>query len=101
MVTADEIPDPQTMRISTTLNGETMQDSNTGDMIFSCAEIIEWLSKDTTLQPGTVILTGTPSGVGQAREPPVWLKDGDSVTISIEGIGDLTNPVIDKPAAKM
>ena len=67
MVTADEIPDPQTMRISTTLNGETMQDSNTGDMIFSCAEIIEWLSKDTTLQPGTVILTGTPSGVGQAR----------------------------------
>jgi 2-keto-4-pentenoate hydratase/2-oxohepta-3-ene-1,7-dioic acid hydratase in catechol pathway len=94
LVTADEIPDPQTLQIKTHLNGQTMQDSNTADMIFSIRQIIAWLSKDMRLLPGTVILTGTPEGVGMAREPSVWLKDGDVCTIEIEGIGSLTNPVV-------
>ena len=71
-----------------------MQDHTTGDMIFSVAEIISFLSQDTTLLPGTVILTGTPQGVGFARKPPVWLKPGDEVTIELEGIGQLTNSVV-------
>jgi 2-keto-4-pentenoate hydratase/2-oxohepta-3-ene-1,7-dioic acid hydratase in catechol pathway len=75
------------------LNGETVQDWNTRDMIFSAREIIEFLSHETTLQVGTVILTGTPQGVGMARTPPLWLQDGDTVTIEIEGIGALTNPI--------
>ncbi len=79
------------------LNGETMQDWNTDDMIFDVPTLIEFLSGSTTLMPGTVILTGTPHGVGLARKPPVYLKDGDSITISIENIGDLTNPVINEP----
>lgn len=93
IVTKDEIPNPNALGIRTILNGETMQDSNTRDMIFSVAELIEFFSASTTLPPGTVILTGTPSGVGMARKPPVWLKPGDSVTIEIEKIGTLTNPV--------
>ncbi|HAD60772.1 MAG TPA: 5-carboxymethyl-2-hydroxymuconate isomerase, partial [Planctomycetaceae bacterium] len=84
-------------RISTVLNGETMQDWNTDDMIFDVPTLIEFLSGSTTLMPGTVILSGTPHGVGLARKPPVYLKDGDSITISIENIGDLTNPVINEP----
>ena len=72
-----------------------MQDHTTGDMIFSVAEIISFLSQDTTLLPGTVILTGTPpQGVGFARKPPVWLKSGDEVTIELEGIGQLNNSVV-------
>ena len=93
IVTKDEIPNPNALGIRTILNGETMQDSNTRDMIFSVAELIEFFSASTTLPAGTVILTGTPSGVGMARKPPVWLKPGDSVTIEIEKIGTLTNPV--------
>jgi len=93
IVTHDEIPNPNDLSIRTILNGETMQDSNTADMIFGVAELIEFFSASTTLLPGTVILTGTPSGVGMARKPPVWLKAGDSVTIEIEKIGSLTNPV--------
>ncbi|QTA93085.1 fumarylacetoacetate hydrolase family protein [Desulfonema magnum] len=93
LVTADEIPDPQTLRLRCILNNEVMQDSNTSDMIFSVAELIEFLSESTTLLPGTVILTGTPSGVGFVREPPVYLKSGDVVEISVEGIGSLSNPV--------
>lgn len=93
IVTKDEIPDPGKLRIRTILNGETMQDSSTGDMIFGVAELIEFLSASTTLPAGTVILTGTPGGVGMARDPKVWLKPGDSVTVDIEGIGALTNPV--------
>lgn len=93
LVTADEIPDPQALRICTRLNGQTMQDHTTGDMIFSVAQIISFLSTDVTLVPGTVILTGTPQGVGFARNPPVWLQPGDVVTIEIEQIGALTNPV--------
>jgi 2-keto-4-pentenoate hydratase/2-oxohepta-3-ene-1,7-dioic acid hydratase in catechol pathway len=97
LVTTDEIPDPNNLRIRTVLNGETVQDSNTRDMIFSVPELITSLSAGMTLQPGTVIMTGTPQGVGMARKPPVWLKDGDSVTVIIENIGALTNPVVEEP----
>ena len=82
------------LAISTTINGQVMQQSNTKDMIFSVAQLIEFMSRDTTLLPGTVILTGTPSGVGFVREPPVLLTDGDEVTIELEMIGKLTNPVV-------
>lgn len=93
IVTADEIPDPQSLAITTRLNGETMQASRTGDMIFSVASLIAFLSQDVTLLPGTVILTGTPSGVGMGRDPRVWLTPGDEVEIEIEKIGVLKNPV--------
>ena len=94
LVTADEIDDPQTLGIKTILNGETMQDHTTGDMIFSVAHLIHFLSQDTTLLPGTVILTGTPQGVGFARKPPVFLCAGDEVAIEVERIGRLVNPVV-------
>lgn len=97
LVTADEIPDPNQLKIKTVLNGEIMQDWNTNDMIFDVPTLIEFLSGSTTLMPGTVILTGTPHGVGMARKPPVYLKAGDSVTIEIEKIGKLTNSVVDEP----
>jgi 2-keto-4-pentenoate hydratase/2-oxohepta-3-ene-1,7-dioic acid hydratase in catechol pathway len=93
IVTTDEIPDPNALSIKTVLNGEVVQDWNTNDMIFDVPALIEFLSADTTLLPGTVILTGTPQGVGMARKPPMWLQNGDSVTVEIEGIGSLTNPV--------
>lgn len=93
IVTKDELPDPDRLAIRTVLNGTVMQDSNTGDMIFDVASIISDLSRSVTLLPGTVILTGTPPGVGFVRKPPVFLRPGDRVTVSIEGIGDLTNPV--------
>lgn len=99
LVTADEIPNPNALAISTTLNGERVQGSNTSDMIFDVPAIIEYLSGSTTLVPGTVILTGTPQGVGMARKPePRWLRPGDSVTIEIEKIGALTNSVALEPA---
>ncbi len=94
LVTTDEITDPHTLRIKTTLNGEVMQDWSTDDMIFNVPKLIEFLSAGTRLLPGTVILTGTPQGIGGARKPPVFLKDGDEVTISIDRIGDLFNPVV-------
>ncbi len=93
MVTADEIPDPQTLAIGSALNGQTMQASSTADMIFTVAELIAFISRDTTLLPGTVILTGTPEGVGFARKPPVFLADGDTIEVTIDGIGTLSNPV--------
>jgi len=93
LVTSDEIEDPQNLAMSTTVNGQTLQDNNTNDMIFTIREIIAFLSRDTTLLPGTVILTGTPEGVGVARTPPIFLKPGDSVTCTIESIGSLTNLV--------
>ena len=96
LVTPDDIPDPGNLNIRTILNGEVVQDSNTGDMAFDVARIIEFLSGSTTLLPGTVILTGTPPGVGMSQDPPRWLRKGDVVTIEIEGIGKLTNPVIDE-----
>jgi 2-keto-4-pentenoate hydratase/2-oxohepta-3-ene-1,7-dioic acid hydratase in catechol pathway len=98
IVTRDELPDPQALRIRTIINGETLQDSSTGDMIFNVATLIEFLSGSTTLLPGTVILTGTPQGVGMARNPPRLLQAGDKVTVDIEGIGALTNPVMEESA---
>jgi 2-keto-4-pentenoate hydratase/2-oxohepta-3-ene-1,7-dioic acid hydratase in catechol pathway len=93
LVTADEIPNPNALAIKTVLNGQVMQDWNTNDMIFDVPTLIEFLSGSTTLMPGTVILTGTPHGVGMARTPPVWLADGDTVSVEIEKIGTLANPV--------
>ena len=93
LVTRDEIPDPNALKIRTVLNGQLMQDWNTNDMIFNVATLIEFLSGSTTLLPGTVILTGTPHGVGMAQKPPRWLKAGDHVTIEIEKIGALQNSV--------
>jgi 2-keto-4-pentenoate hydratase/2-oxohepta-3-ene-1,7-dioic acid hydratase in catechol pathway len=98
IVTRDEIPDPQTLRIRTIINGETLQDANTSDMIFDVAALIEFLSGSTTLLPGTVILTGTPHGVGAARKPPRFLAPGDDVTVEIESIGALHNPVVEESA---
>jgi 2-keto-4-pentenoate hydratase/2-oxohepta-3-ene-1,7-dioic acid hydratase in catechol pathway len=95
LVTRDEIPNPNALGIKTILNGQAVQDWNTNDMIFDVPTLIEFLSADTTLLPGTVIITGTPQGVGMARKPPLWMKAGDTVTIEIEGIGSLTNPVQD------
>jgi 2-keto-4-pentenoate hydratase/2-oxohepta-3-ene-1,7-dioic acid hydratase in catechol pathway len=94
IVTADEIPNPNALQIKTMVNEETLQDWNTNDMIFDVPTLIEFLSGSTTLLPGTVILTGTPHGVGMARKPPRWLQPGDKVTIEIEKIGRLTNPVV-------
>jgi 2-keto-4-pentenoate hydratase/2-oxohepta-3-ene-1,7-dioic acid hydratase in catechol pathway len=96
LVTADEIKNPNSLAIRTTLNGQVVQDWNTEDMIFNVPRLIEFLSGSTTLLPGTVILTGTPHGIGAARKPPIFLKSGDSVTIEIDGIGELTNPVIEE-----
>lgn len=100
LVTTDEIPNPNALGIRTILNGETVQDWNTNDMIFDVPTLIEFLSGSTTLLPGTVILTGTPHGVGMAAKPPRWLKPGDSVTIDIDQIGQLTNPVTLEVAQK-
>jgi len=93
LVTSDEIPNPHELAIRTLLNGEVMQDWRTDDMIFDVPALIEFLSGSTTLLPGTVILTGTPHGVGMARKPPRWLKPGDEVSIEIDRIGTLANPV--------
>ncbi len=93
VVTADSIRNPNALRIQTLLNGEVMQDSNTSDMIFNCAELVAFLSQSTTLMPGTVIFTGTPQGIGMARKPPRWLVPGDDVSVVIEGIGTLANRV--------
>jgi 2-keto-4-pentenoate hydratase/2-oxohepta-3-ene-1,7-dioic acid hydratase in catechol pathway len=96
LVTTDEIANPNALSIKTILNGETMQDWSTDDMIFDVPTLIEFLSGSTVLNPGTVILTGTPHGVGGARQPPIFLKDGDQISIEIEGIGTLNNPVMDE-----
>jgi len=96
LVTTDDIVDPNDLAIKTILNGETVQDWNTNDMIFNVKKLIAFLSGSTTLHPGTVILTGTPQGVGAAKNPPLWMKDGDTVTIEVEQIGSLTNPVINE-----
>ncbi len=94
LVTADEIPNPNNLRLKTILNSQTMQDWNTNDMIFDVPRLIEFLSGSTTLLPGTVILTGTPHGIGAARKPPVFLQPGDTVSVEIDQIGTLTNPVV-------
>lgn len=93
LVTPDEI-DPDNVPVRSILNGQVMQDSNTNDLIFSTRFLVSYLSQQFTLLPGTVILTGTPSGVGMARKPPVYLRDGDTITVELAGIGTLTNPVV-------
>ena len=94
LVTTDEIRNPNALRIRTVVNGETLQDWNTSDMIFDVPALISFLSGSSTLEPGTVIMTGTPHGVGSARKPPRFLQPGDEVTVAIENIGSLTNPVV-------
>ncbi len=93
IVTTDEITDPNTLRITTRVDGEVLQDSSTTDMIFDVPALIEFLSGDTTLPAGTVILTGTPEGVGMGRTPQRWLQPGNRVEVEIEKIGVLSNPV--------
>jgi len=94
LVTRDRIPDPGHLILQTRINGELLQDASTADMIFDVAAVISHLSRSLTLRAGTVILTGTPAGVGFTRTPPVFLKAGDRVSVRIEGIGELINPVI-------
>ncbi len=94
LVPAGEVPDPQVLPIKAILNGETMQDSNTSNMIFGVAEIVSFVSQAITLEPGDLIITGTPAGVGAFRDPKVWLQPGDEITIEIEGLGRITNPVV-------
>ena len=96
IVTADEIANPNALTIRTTLNGQVMQDSTTADMIFDVPSLIESLSSTMTIRAGSVILTGTPSGVGFARKPPVWLKAGDRIVVEIEKIGTLENPIVNE-----
>lgn len=99
LVTTDEVPDPYALRVRTEVNGRTMQDGSTGDMIFKIDQLLDFLTAGTTLEPGDVVLTGTPPGVGGFRTPPVFLADGDLVTVSVEGVGALSNPVVHTPAA--
>jgi 2-keto-4-pentenoate hydratase/2-oxohepta-3-ene-1,7-dioic acid hydratase in catechol pathway len=99
IVTTDMVPDPQKLWIKLTLNGQTMQDSNTDQMIFGVARLIEFLSQTITLEPGDVIATGTPSGVGFARNPPVFLKPGDEMEVNIEVVGGINNPVVEEKDA--
>lgn len=94
LVTADEIADPHDLDISLTLNGETMQTSNTSNLIFGVYYLVSHLSQTMTLEPGDIIATGTPGGVGAFRNPPVFLKPGDEVSVTIEGLGTLTSPVV-------
>lgn len=93
LVTADEVPDPHALPVRLRLNGELMQDSNTREFIFPVPELIAYLSQVMTLEPGDLIFTGTPPGVGFARKPPVWLKAGDVVEVAIDGLGTLRNNV--------
>ena len=94
LVTPDEVHDPHGLNIRLRLNGKTMQDSNTSQLVFQVNEVIAYLSQIFTLEPGDLIFTGTPPGVGMARKPPVWLKPGDVVEVEIEGLGVLRNPVV-------
>jgi 5-carboxymethyl-2-hydroxymuconate isomerase len=94
VVTADEIPDPQALRLTTRVNGEVMQDSSTSEMVFGVAELLAFCSRSFTLEPGDVVLTGTPWGCGEFMDPPRSLAVGDVVETEIEGIGTLRNPVV-------
>lgn len=99
LVTSDEIPDPGNLKLELAVNGETRQSGSTSEMIFSVEELIEFISTFTTLEPGDVIATGTPSGVGHFHDPPTYLQAGDTVRIEIERVGVQVNPVIDEPAS--
>jgi len=94
IVTADEIPDPHVLHIGLSIDGERLQNSNTSNMVFKIPELIEYLSSITPLLPGDIVSTGTPPGVGLGRNPKRWLQPGETVTITVEGLGSLTNPVV-------
>jgi len=98
LVTADEQSDPTRMRLTTRLNGEVMQDESVGQLCFDVPALIAYCSTFAQLEPGDVIATGTPGGVGAGRNPPLWMKAGDVVEVEIDGIGKLTNRVVDEPA---
>jgi 2-keto-4-pentenoate hydratase/2-oxohepta-3-ene-1,7-dioic acid hydratase in catechol pathway len=95
ITTRDEVPDPQNLTVRAVLNGTIMQDSHTREMIFDVAALIEYLSHNITLEPGDVLATGTPPGVGDARKPPVYLQHGDVIEIEVGNLGTLRNPVED------
>lgn len=97
LVTRDDVADPQALALRTTVNGVVKQDASTSQMIFGVAALVEYLSQATTLEPGDVVFTGTPAGVGVARDPKEFLKAGDVVRIEIVGLGALENPVVDEP----
>ncbi|MDQ3068010.1 MAG: fumarylacetoacetate hydrolase family protein [Actinomycetota bacterium] len=97
LVPAADVPDPQALRIRCVVNDEVRQDSTTADMIFSVAEVIAFVSEAMTLEPGDLLLTGTPAGVGAFRDPPLFLADGDEVRVEIDGLPSLTNPVLGSP----
>ena len=98
IVTSDELPDPHLLRLRTWVNGELRQDSNTKQLIFDCFALVEHFSTAFTLEPGDIVATGTPSGVGIAMKPPQLLAAGDVVRVEIEGIGEIKNPVIAEPS---
>jgi 2-keto-4-pentenoate hydratase/2-oxohepta-3-ene-1,7-dioic acid hydratase in catechol pathway len=100
IVTADEVPDPQNLGIRLRLNGQTMQDSNTSQLVFGVADLIAYLSQIFTLESGDLIFTGTPPGVGMARKPPIWLKPGDHVEVEIDRLGTLSNTVVADTATR-
>ncbi|ASN22460.1 5-carboxymethyl-2-hydroxymuconate isomerase [Arthrobacter sp. YN] len=93
IITSDEMPDPQQVRIRTWVNGDLVQDGNTADMLFGVKELIAYLSRQFTLRPGDIILSGTPSGCGGFMKPPKFLHPGDRTTVEVQGIGSLINPV--------
>ena len=97
ILTADEVPDPTRLRLATRLNGKEVQHTGIDDLIFDIPTLVEFLSGSTTLLAGTLVLTGTPHGVGMARTPPIWLQPGNVVEVEIEGIGRLRNLVIEEP----
>jgi 2-keto-4-pentenoate hydratase/2-oxohepta-3-ene-1,7-dioic acid hydratase in catechol pathway len=94
LVPASTVPDPQALSIRAVLNGNIVQDSNTANMVFSVAQIVSFVSEAITLEPGDLILTGTPAGVGAFRSPPLWLQPGDEITIEIGTLGSITNAVV-------
>jgi 2-keto-4-pentenoate hydratase/2-oxohepta-3-ene-1,7-dioic acid hydratase in catechol pathway len=94
LVTADELPNPRALQLKTRLNGQVMQDESVGELCFDIPQLIEYCSIWTQLEPGDVIVTGTPGGVGAGRTPPLWMKPGDTVEVEITGIGTLRNPVV-------
>ncbi len=100
LVTTDEVPDPHHLRLRTWVNDELRQEASTDDMIFSCWSMVEELSTVFTLEPGDVVSTGTPAGVGASFDPPKWLRAGDTVRIEVDGVGVLENPVVDEPSPR-
>ena len=94
ITTADEVPDPGNLRLRTWVNGELRQDSSTADLIFDCDELVAFIAQTCTLQPGDLILTGTPNGVGAAMDPPAWLESDDTIRIEIESLGEIEHKVV-------